>query len=119
MYGLPSDFEASQLVGCVLEYVLFSENNVVFYFSDYVYVKVESSFAYSSCREVLDIDPIRVPVRESNVMQLLGGAIESAHASAEGTLVIRFAGGRCLAFFDDSKEYECYVIGMGEKEIIV
>jgi len=119
MYGLPVDFDASRLVGCTLEQVSFSENTVHLSFSNDASITIESCFAHSAHDDLGDAERSRVPVRESRLMQLLGESIDSAHASAEGTLSLRFTNGQVFACFDDTSQYEAYRLKLGEEEIIV
>ena len=119
MYGLPPGFDTSRLLGCALEQVSFSENTVHLSFTNDVSITIESCFAHSRHGGLGDVERTRVPVRESQLMQLLGESVESAHASADGTLRLRFTNGHVLACFDDSPQYEAYRIKLGEEEIIV
>jgi hypothetical protein len=118
MYGLPTGFATSRLLGCTLELVSFSENTVHLSFDKDVSITIESCFTHS-----LESDSsgerTRLPVRESRLMELLGKSIASAHASAEGTLTLLFTNGQSLACFDDTPEYEAYRIKLGDEEIIV
>ena len=119
MYGLPVDFDASRLIGCTLEQVSFSENTVHLSFSNDASITIESCFAHSAHDDLRNDERSRVPVRESRLMQLLGESIESAHASAQGTLRLGFTNGHILACFDDTSQYEAYRLKLGDEEIIV
>ena len=119
MYGLPEEFDASRLVGCVLEQVSFSVNTMHLSFSNDVSITIESCFAHSTYRDLSSAKRIRIPVRQSSVMQLLGESITSAHATSDGTLILKFANGQALACFDDTSQYEAYRIMLGKEEIVV
>ena len=119
VYGLPQGFDSSRLIGCVLEQVSFSENTVHLSFTNDVSITIESCFVHSTQDDFSDVERSRVPVRDSHLMQLLGESVDSAHASADGTLSLRFTNGHVLACFDDTPGYEAYRIKLGEEEIIV
>ncbi len=52
-------------------------------------------------------------------MQLVGESIDSAEASSDGTLTLRFTNGQVLACYDDTSQYEAYRLRFGAEEIIV
>lgn len=119
MYGLPAGFDTSRLLGCTLTQVSFSENTVHLSFTNDFSITIESSFSHSKPGRLSDVERSRVPVRESQLMQLLGESVDSAHASADGTLRLGFSNGHVLACFDDTPLYEAYRIKLGDEEIIV
>ena len=119
MYGLDLGFDTSRLVGCTLEQVSFSENTVHLSFSRDVSITIEGCYSHSMRGNPRDAERTCLPVRESRLMQLLGESIETAHASPEGTLSLRFTNGQSLACFDDTPQYEAYRLKLGEEEIIV
>ena len=113
MYGLPSGFDASRFVGCMLEQVSFSVNTIHLSFSKNASITTESCFAHSLPGEACDSGRAHVPVCDSRLMQLLGESIECAEASSDGTLSLRFANGHRLVFYDDTPQYEAYRIRLG------
>jgi len=117
MYGLPTAFDASRFVRLTLEQVSFTINTVHLSFSDDVSITLESSFEHLA----KDGKPRRlaVPVTESQLMQLLGESVESAHASTDGTLSLRFGDGQALTCYDDAPMYEAYRLRFGDEEIVV
>lgn len=119
MYGLPRDFDLTMLIGQRLEQVCFSENQVWLHFHPDLRIGIESSF---SCRQPLsgaNVSRMKVPVKESDLMHLLGARIVRASGTQEGTLSLTFENGHEVKVFDDSAEYESYGIATGAREIIV
>lgn len=119
MYGLDPGFDASRLVGCTLELVSFSENTVHLSFSDEFSITIVGCYQHLTHGDSRDTERTCLPIRESRLMELLGESIETAHASPEGTLSLRFTNGQSLACFDDTPRYEAYRLKIGEEEIIV
>jgi|WetSurMetagenome_2_1015567.scaffolds.fasta_scaffold42537_2 hypothetical protein len=119
MYGLGPWFDSSRLVGCTLEQVSFSQNTVDLSFSNDVSITIESCYVHSTPGDLGDAERTCLPVRESRLMQLLGESIETAYASAEGTLSLKFTNGHGFACFDDTPQYEAYRLKLGGEEIIV
>ena len=59
------------------------------------------------------------PVKNSDLMQLIGYSVESVDANPNGTLALHFVGGSVLRCFDDLEHYESYQIRNGNFEIYV
>jgi hypothetical protein len=99
--------------------VSFSVNTVHLSFSNDVSITIESCFAHSTHGDLDRSERERPPIRESRLMQLVGESIESAQASSDGTLSLKFTNGQILACYDDTALYEAYRLKLGEEEIIV
>lgn len=119
MYGLPIGLDVSCMVGCTLEQVSFSVNTVHLSFSKDVSITIEACFMHSIPGDAGGSKPTQVPLHESRLMQLAGESIESAQASADGTLSLTFTNGHRLVIYDDTPQYEAYRIRLGGEEIIV
>jgi hypothetical protein len=113
MYGLPKDFDGTILVGHTLEMVCFNQNQVYLHFDGKVTIAIESAFCYDSSERV------EVPVRNSNLMELLGAVIGGVQGDEDGTLRLLFRNGQTLQVFDTTEQYESYTVTYGEKVIIV
>jgi hypothetical protein len=113
MYGLPSDFDGTFLIGRVLEMVCFNQNQVYLHFDAKTTITIESAFSYKSA-QVIDL-----PVRESNLMELLGASVSRVQGEENGTLNLFFDNGQSLIVFDTTQQYESYRITYGSKAIIV
>ncbi len=119
MYKLPADFDGSFLKGKKLSMIAFSENSVVFHFEQNVSVCVLSSFIHSTDLSEELVTLQRVPVTDSTILQLLGHVTINVSSDPDGTLSMMFENGHSLKVFDDSSNYESYLISNGEEEIIV
>jgi len=119
MYGLPAGFDGSRLVGRTLEQVSFTTNTIHFSFDDDVSITLESSLLHSRPGEPADSGRMRVPVRDSRLMQLVGMAVRSVDGSSDGTLSLTFTNDHRVSFFDDRPEYEAYCIRVGRDVIVV
>ena len=119
MYRLPRDFDPAVLVGQRFEQVCFSENQLWLHFDARIKIGIESSFTCRSRLSPINLTVMKVPVSESNLMQLLGKTITKASGNEDGTLSLVFENGDELQVFDDSSEYESYRIVVGTREIIV
>jgi hypothetical protein len=113
MYGLPKDFDGAFLVGRSLDMVCFNQNQVYLHFDINVLITIEDSF---SCQDEQVVD---VPVRESNLMQLLGATVSRVRGDKEGTLSLLFDNGQTLKVYDTTKQYESYRITYEGHDIIV
>jgi hypothetical protein len=117
MYGLPENFDASFLVGQTLEMVCFNANQLYLHFSSHITITVESTFSYQDGSS--QSAPQQVPVKESNLMQLLEHKVSKASGDKNGTLALVFDNGHTVQCYDSSKNYESYQIKIGEKVIVV
>lgn len=113
MYGLPKNFDGSFLVGHTLEMVCFAQYQVNLHFDSKINIRIESSFSYKVEH------PVKMPVQNSNLMELLGMTVTEVHGSEDGTLNLLFENGQLLKIYDTSKQFESYIITFEGKEIIV
>ena len=118
MYGLPSGFSVSLLIGHRLEIVSFSENTVFCGFDRDVSITILSSFLHTWKGQPPG-HPQRVPVSESRIMQIIGSTIVLAESTAAGTLMMEFENRHVLVLYDDSDIYESYIVRIGSFEIVV
>ncbi|MEZ0226038.1 MAG: DUF6188 family protein [Alphaproteobacteria bacterium] len=117
MYGLPKDFDEGFLINRTLELICFSMNQIFFHFDSHVSISVENSFSYQ--KGPTDVEAkTKVPVVNSNLMELLQRTVVEARGDAEGTLTLVFDDKRVLKFFDQPG-YEAYSIEGAGKLIIV
>lgn len=112
-------FDASRLVGRVLQLVSFSENTVHLSFSDDTSITIEGSYTHSMRGGLEQDEAARPPLQQSRLMQLVGQPIEHARPSGGGALRLDFANGQTLTCQDDSSQYEAYRIKIGSEEIVV
>ena len=90
--------------------VCFNENQVTFHF-DTIVLTVESAYSYR--RD----EVINVPVKKSDVMELLGAVVVGVEAGQDGTLSLRLSDGHTLKMYDPTPQYEAYSITVGDKVI--
>ena len=119
MYKLPQNFDATFLIGRKLEMICFNANQVYLHFDGSVTITIESAFSHQHTRSEANMSIIKVPVSESDLMQLLEHAISAASGDTDGTLTVVFDNGHTLKCFDTSPQYESYQIKRGESVIIV
>jgi hypothetical protein len=119
MYGLPENFDGSFLIGKTLEMVCFNVSQLYLHFSNHIIITIESSFSYRDADSQSLARPINVPVKESNLMQLLGHLISKASGDQDGTLTLVFDNGEVFKCFDSSKNFESYQIKYGDQLIVV
>ena len=119
MYGLPRDVDLSFVVGKTVELVSFSQNTVFLAFDGDVSLTITSSFEFYRRADDEEATVQTVPVKQSDLMHLLGRQVEGAAGVVDGTLTLKFCGGARLRCFDDSANYESYRIAHGDHEIVV
>ncbi len=118
MYGLPINFNISVLVGKKLNLVCFSANTISLSFEEDVSITIMNSFIYRD-KSYETSNKHSGPVSSSNLMCLVGKAISHAEGQKDGMLTLQFDNEHALVLLDDSREYESYIIKIGNKEIIV
>ncbi len=118
MYGLPSSFNTSLLVGKELSEVSFSANTVSLSFGDYALITVMGSFVHR-CKDSTYVNKETIPLSSSALMSLVGKTVRLAEARQDGTLSLHFENSDVLVLLDDSKQYESYIIRIGNEETIV
>ena len=118
MYKLPKNFDGRFLLGRVLEFVTFSENNISLAFDQQVNITIASSFSHQPGPQEKAIS-YKLPIWDSSLMLLLGHTIIEVKGLKDGTLVIVFDNGHVLSVYDDSECYESYSIFDGRNQMIV
>ncbi|CAK0782032.1 conserved hypothetical protein [Gammaproteobacteria bacterium] len=118
MYGLPGNFDPSVFVGAELLQISFTFNQLMLNFSSDLSIAIESSLLFrraDTAREII----INTPVRESDLMILIGDHIVRADYEPNGTLYLYFSTGNEISIFDDCSIYESYQIKIKDKIIII
>lgn len=119
MYGLPKEMNLDFLVGQTLTQVCVGLHDLVLNFHGEVSITVMSRICLN--------DPHRRAVREykdfrdsvNDLISILNRTIAVAKGSCDGTLDLEFESGEMLSVYDDSKEYESYIIRNSENVIVV
>ena len=118
MYGLPSDFDSSVFVGHRLESVTFAENVIVLDFSDAISVSISGTVLYQE-------SPAASPQRErpaasrTSLISAVGRTVEAVELKSPRELILRLERSFSVTLLDDSDAYECYLISVGDQEIVV
>jgi hypothetical protein len=118
MYGLPSNTDLSFLVGKTLQQVCIGLHEIILNFDDPLSITIMSPIActlagakyqkYEDYRNAASV-----------VVTFLQDVVASAKGDQDGTLTLEFGGGGRLDVYDDSKQYESYIIKNGDKLIVV
>jgi len=114
VYGLPKGLDWTFLVGAALEQVCIGQHTIHFRFDRNISISV-----YSSLR----LDDAKSPSGDFGEMatvlcELIGQGITAAGPLDARTLAIRF-GSRRLELFDDSDQFESFVIAVGGDVFVV
>ncbi len=118
MYGLPDDFDPDVFLGRRLESVTFAVNVVVLGFSDQLTVSISGTVVY---QESPDSGERREqpPAVQTSLIAAVGRAVETTELKSPRELVLWLEKGFRLVLLDDSDMYECYLISLGDREIVV
>jgi hypothetical protein len=118
MYGLPDSFDPSVFVGRRLTAVTFAENVIVLEFDPHLSVSVFASVSYRTATDT-ELATDTPPVTQTRLVDLVGRVVTSAIARSWRDLVIELERDASITLVDDSETYESFVIGLGDREIIV
>lgn len=109
MYGIPKDFDGQFIKDSVLEMICFSSNQIYFHFSKDILITLESSYSYYEKGKAPD-ELITVPVKKSNLMELLEKSVVEVYCTTAGILKLCFENNMILEFFDTTENFESYQI---------
>lgn len=118
MYGLPNDFDASVFVGRRIESVTFAENVIILAFSEAVSVSISGTVLYQESGDT-SRKRERPPIAHTSLVGAVGRAVEATELKSPQELILRLEGGFSVTLLDDSDAYECYLISLGDREIVV
>jgi Family of unknown function (DUF6188) len=119
MYGLPKSIDLTFLNNLELFNVCIGFNDLILQFDEGVTLSITSECSYqTSERAIIKID--HFPEEANIICKLLGNKIIAAKGYESGTLELRFSNGDTFILYDDSKQYESYLIRRpGMPDIIV
>lgn len=112
MYGLPKDINLAFFCGKTLLQACFGAHDFIMNLDGGISLTVTSSIGcIISEGEIRKFEEFRhaAPM----LLALVGRVILSAKGDEAGTLTLRFDGGGIISIYDDSKEYESYIINNG------
>ena len=118
MYGLPRNIDLTFFDHRALIQVCFGAHDLILRFDEGISVLVTSSVGYTASSGDARVF-ITVHEAASALFSLLNHSIVSAKGDERGTLVIMFDDGGTVFIYDDSKQFESYVITNGEQVIVV
>ena len=118
MYGLPSRVSLSFLEGRTLLQVCIGLHDLILNFDGDTTITVCSSIGYSTmCGEVTHYVDFR---QSANLLcMLLGKSILVARNGGGGTMALEVVNESTLYLYDDSADYESYMIKHGDQLIVV
>jgi hypothetical protein len=118
MYGFPKDFDPLIFVGRELETITYAVNVIVLVFADRLTVSASGSLSYRIANDA-ETGVDRPPVIRTSFVSLVGRTVLAAELKSTRELVLEFDGGGSVTLLDDAGIYECYLISIGDREIIV
>jgi len=122
MYGFPADFDPSVFVGHRLESVLFAEHVIWLRFSEDLAIRIEGTVRLqeSPADEGVLERPVSAPeAKESRLVGAVGRVVDAAELSRPDELRLQLSGKYTITLTDDSPMYECLLIALGDREIVV
>jgi hypothetical protein len=119
MYKFPDDFDGRAFVGRTLEMICFNANQVYLHFDKKVSICAESSFLLSKHSSDEDRVIVSIPLKNSEMVELLDHSVTEIAISDRRNLTLRFDHGQSLSFVDQSELYESFRFVIGDTTIIV
>lgn len=118
MFGLRADVDLTFLVGRTLEQVCFGLHDLILNFD------AQTSILITSCIEIgSKSGELRrhTDFRDGapGLLLFVDDVVTKANGSSDGTLTLDFGGGGSLIIYDDSRQFESYVIKAGQRTIVV
>ena len=118
MYGLPANVNLDFFRGQRLIQVCIGANDCILRFDNGLSILITSAVGWmesdGTYRRSEDFRQAAV-----YLVGLLDRIVESARDASGGTLNVEFRDGGGLDIYDDSKQFESYVITCGSKQIVV
>ncbi|MDE1901669.1 MAG: hypothetical protein KGI37_08510 [Alphaproteobacteria bacterium] len=117
MYSFPKDVDLSLLNGSTLEMICFNINQISLHFEKRASVIVESSLRYTQPGKTAQM--LSPPVRQADIMQLIGRRIEHAASTATNSLLLSFGDAGQIECVASPDGYESYHLSFDGKTITV
>jgi hypothetical protein len=118
MYGLPKAIDLGFFLSRSIVQVCVGENDLVLHFDGSLRISVTSGVGcLAPDGEFRDFTDFREAA--PSLFALLNKAVVSWEATEDGRLTLKFDGGGRLAIYDDSAQFESYVITNGSQVIVV
>jgi hypothetical protein len=114
MYGLPSDFDATFLVGQEVIQIRVGQHQIILSFPGNTYISIVFAFSLN------DADPLVVGVDSATyLLPLIGHVVCAATRIGKGDLRINFDDGHSLIILESEDNYESYQIMRPGETIVV
>ncbi|MBL1180479.1 MAG: hypothetical protein HND27_05170 [Bacteroidetes bacterium] len=117
MHGLPKNTDLNFLIGQDLIQVCIGENDLLLNFSENCTIEILSTCKLVQGKKILKIESY--PVSASLLCSLIGSKVVSYEISDQGALMLSLNNDAFLTIYDDSDNYESYIIKYSDKEIVV
>lgn len=118
MYKLPNGINLDFFVKKTLLQICVGVHDLIFNFDDDLAVTVTSSIGYvDSDGKSYQSDNFCEII--ATLVKLLNHSVVYAKGEVSGTLTLKFDNGMEIAIYDDSEQYESYVINKGDQIIVV
>jgi len=119
MYGLPKDFDTNLFLGRNLELICFSENQVTFHFDGELRLTALNAFSYRRAGPIGSEQTYEFPIVQTDVLEVLGSSIVQTDRADMGSLTLTFENSQRITFFDNSSEYESYIIDYHDSSTVI
>lgn len=118
MHGLPKEIDLNFLLSKTLVQACFGEQDLILNFCDGISITVMSCIGCADTSgEIQQHEDFRRAA--PSIFALLSKSLVSWEANENGTLALGFEGGTALMIYDDSRQFESYVIKHGDRLIVV
>jgi hypothetical protein len=118
MYGIPRTDRLAGLLGTDLIQVCIGSHHVILRFDERAAISVECSFDHIlKNQETYHYEDLWK--QPSTLTTLLGSSVTKVETPERRTLRLYFSNGEAIDLFEDSDQYECFRIQIGEDEIVV
>lgn len=118
MYRLPKDINLSFLENRVLDQVCIGFNDLILKFDELVVLTVTSKCNHETKTGIkTQID--NYAINANTICLLLGNRILEVNGCEAGTLFLKFSNGDTFTIYNDSDQYESYMINTPNLNIVV
>lgn len=117
MYGLPINTDLNFLIGQELIQVCIGANDLLLNFSEGCRITILSKCGLIERDKELSIE--NYPENASLICSLIGEKIADFEIINKGVLILKLNNDRYFVLYDDSDNFESYIIKSSDNEIIV
>lgn len=118
MYGLPKDINLDFFVGRTLLQICIGASDIILKFDESVSLTITCSIGFKE--EGCDIRKYDFLSHSAvDIIKLLHKIVIGVNGLEDGTLILEYNDGNILEVYDDSEQYESYIIHYGDNEMII